>query len=173
MLVVAKNLFKQYPNARALSKLECDDHKKEEQVEFWKKNQLRHAQRKMKDILAANSKLISTYDGQIPSDRKALEKLRGVGRHVASVSLAWIHQEPEFGIDVHVKRILKRWNLFPAGKTELQIEEDIKTNLDTKKIGHFSRALVDLGQDVCGYTPECHRCFLRYSCPSANKDLSW
>mgnify|MGYP003331927034 CR=1 FL=1 len=92
---------------------------------------------------------------------------------MASVSLAWIYQEPEFGIDGHVKRILKRWKIFKPGLSDVNMERRIKSEVPKNLVGHFSRALVDHGQELCGYTPECHRCFLRNSCPSANKDLSW
>ena len=173
MLVVAKDLFAKYNNPSELKALEGDEEDKAELIGFWKKNNLRHASRKLRDILQANAVLLERYGGVVPNERKILESMKGVGRHVASVSLAWIYEEPEFGIDVHVKRILKRLNMFPTHKSEIKIEKEIKSSLNTKQIGHFSRALVDHGQDVCGYTPECHRCFLRYSCPSANKDLSW
>ena len=173
MLTVAADLFSKYKEPRELREIEDNESLKAELVNFWKRNNLRHAERKLRDILAANSLIIDDHKGIIPNNRKTLQSFRGVGRHVASVSLAWIYEEPEFGIDVHVKRILKRWGVYPKNKGEIAVETEVKKAIDSKKIGHFSRALVDHGQDVCGYTPECHRCFLRYSCPSAGKDLSW
>ena len=136
---------------------------------------LRHTGKKMAFILRANRRLLADYDGDIPNDRDALEEMNGVGRHVASVTMAWVHQAPEFGIDTHVSRILKRWGYIEDGMDEEQVETIVKRAIPEKQIGHFSRAFVDHGQQVCGFTPDCQNCYLRGSCPTARKyaDLDW
>lgn len=176
MLAVTDGLFKVYQNPEALAQLEGDKEKQKAWKDWMdKKQKLRHAGKKMAFILRANRRLLDDYGGEVPNDRDALQSMNGVGRHVASVTMAWVHQAPEFGIDTHVSRILKRWGYIDEGLDEEQVETIVKRAIPEKQIGHFSRAFVDHGQQVCGYTPDCGSCFLKGSCPTGRKyaDLDW
>ena len=173
MLRVTDQLFKVYPTPERLQELRDDREAREAWVFWMKKRDLRHASRKMFCILNANHAMLQLYDGLVPKDRHLLEELPGVGRHVASVTMAWVHQAAEFGVDTHVRRILKRWGYIHPKDPEVLIERKIKAVVEPKKIGKFSRAFVDHGQSVCGYTPNCSACHLRFSCPTASKQLEW
>ena len=175
MLAVTDKLFKVYRTPEELAAIE-DDRKTQKAWKDWMDTQkLRHTGKKMVFILRANRRLLDEYDGEIPNDRDALEEMNGVGRHVASVTMAWVHQAPEFGIDTHVSRILKRWGYIEDGMDDEQVETIVKRTIPEKQIGHFSRAFVDHGQQVCGFTPDCQNCYLKGSCPTAHKyaDLEW
>tara|TARA_B100002051_G_scaffold188930_1_gene178947 strand:+ start:986 stop:2011 length:1026 start_codon:yes stop_codon:yes gene_type:complete len=175
MLAVTDKLFKVYRNPEELAAIEGDKETQKAWKDWMDTQKLRHTGKKMAFILRANRRLLADYDGDIPNDRDALEEMNGVGRHVASVTMAWVHQAPEFGIDTHVSRILKRWGYIEDGMDEEQVETIVKRAIPEKQIGHFSRAFVDHGQQVCGFTPDCQNCYLRGSCPTARKyaDLDW
>ena len=173
MLAVTDTFFKVYPDPEALLKLGEDKEAQSAWVAWMKKRDLRHAGRKVSGILRATKKIQVEYDGEIPSDRRELQSMAGVGRHVASVTLAWVHEAPEFGIDTHVSRILKRWGYVPDGMGDVEVEDLVKRTIPEKQIGHFSRAFVDHGQQVCVFTPDCENCFLKGSCPTAAKELEW
>lgn len=173
MLDVTDTLFKVYDSPQALLALEDDSNTQGAWVAWMKKRDLRHAARKLRDIIKATRRLQDDYEGTIPNDRRALQKMTGVGRHVASVTMAWVHQAPEFGIDTHVSRILRRWGYVPESFGDVETEDLIKRTIPEKQIGHFSRAFVDHGQQVCGFTPDCENCYLRGSCPTAAKELEW
>ena len=176
MLAVTDGLFKVYKTPEELAKLEGDKVKQKAWKDWMdKKQKLRHAGKKMGYILRANRKLLEEHGGEVPNDRDALQEMNGVGRHVASVTMAWAHQAPEFGIDTHVSRILKRWGYIDEGLDEEQVETIVKRTIPEKQIGHFSRAFVDHGQQVCGFTPDCENCYLKGSCPTARRyaDLDW
>ena len=173
MLKVTDQLFKVYPTPEKLQELRNDREAQRAWVFWMKKRELRHAGRKMFCILNANHAMIQLYGGLVPKDRHLLEELPGVGRHVASVTLAWVHEAAEFGVDTHVRRILTRWGYIHPKDPEVLIEQKVKAVVEPKKIGKFSRAFVDHGQSVCGYTPNCSACHLRFSCPTASKQLDW
>ena len=173
MLAFINKLFTVYQNPEALEKLRGDKVTTKAWMDFGDKIDLRHVGKKMAFILRANKKLIDDHDGDVPKDRETLQSMSGVGRHVASITMAWCHQEPEFGIDVHVKRILERWGYIKPKMSDIEIEEKVKEIIPRDKVGHFSRAFVDHGQQVCGYTPNCDGCYLRGSCPTAAKYLDW
>ena len=175
MLKVTETFFKVYPTPEALMELKDDQRIQKAWMNWMEDRDIRHVGKKVKFLLNTTETLLEEHDGEVPNDREALEKLPGVGRHVASISMAWIHQAPEFGIDTHVIRILKRWGYIEEDCKDIDAEKRVKEIIPEKQIGHFSRAFVDHGQSVCGFTPDCQNCFLRASCPCAAKyaDLEW
>lgn len=173
MLKVTDRLFAEYPTPEDLHMWWSDKETQKEWKDWMEKNDLRHAGKKVGYILRANKNLIENYDGEVPNNREELQAMAGIGRHVASVTMAWVHQAPEFGIDTHVKRIMQRWGYTTPQQDDEQVENIVKQLIPEKQIGHFSRAFVDHGQQVCGYTPDCSNCYLKHSCPTASKMLDW
>lgn len=171
MLLFTKALFKLYPDAASLYKVTGDE--EDSLLQLMKSFKIRHAKKKVRYLLDANKNIVDRHSGEVPESRKELEAMRGVGRHVSSVTMAWVHEKGEFGIDVHVTRILKRWHFFHPSVSDREIEVEVKKAVPAKKIGHFSRSFVDHGQSVCGFVPECDSCYLKHSCPSADKTLEW
>ena len=173
MLAFTDKFFKVYPTPKALLALEDDEETQDAWIKHATKMDLRHAGKKMVNTIKATKTILERFGGEIPNDRRALQAMRGVGRHVASVTMAWVHESPEFGIDTHVSRILQRFGYVSKDMDELQVEQVIKQTLPEQQIGAFSRAFVDHGQQICGFTPDCENCFLRASCPTAAKHLDW
>ena len=173
MLKVTDRLFAAFPTPEDLLGLYDQPGEQVRWRLFMANEDLRHPKRKMRQILYATKLLERQHGGKIPTSRNKLREIPGVGPHVSSVTLAWVHQAPEFGVDVHVRRIMERWNLIKPKTSEVQIEYQVKALVLPEKLGHFSRAFVDHGQSVCGYVPDCHNCYLRKSCPSASKYLEW
>ena len=173
MLEFTDKFFLVYKDPAALDKLRGDKVTTKAWMDFGDKIDLRHIGKKMAFVLRANKNLIDNHGSDVPNNREELEKMNGVGRHVASISMAWCHQEPEFGIDVHVKRILERWGYTRPEMKDIEVEETVKRLIPKEQVGHFSRAFVDHGQSVCGYTPDCSNCYLKHSCPTAAKYLDW
>lgn len=173
MLRVTDRLFTAFATPTDLLQLYEQPGERRRWRMFMESEDLRHPKRKLRHILYATKLLGDKYKGRIPTSRKALREIPGVGPHVSSVTLAWVHQAPEFGVDVHVRRIMERWKLVKAKVPEIQIEKLVKEHVPAEQLGHFSRSFVDHGQSVCGYVPDCHNCYLRNSCPSAAKYLEW
>ena len=117
---------------------------------------------KAKNVCGTSNIILKHYNGRVPDERHKLEKLPGVGRHVASVILATVYDQEEFAVDVHVRRIAKRFGV--RGNTDLEIENEIRAEIPAGKWGHFSRAFVDFGQQRCAKTPNCNGCPLKSAC---------
>lgn len=173
MLKVVGQLFRVYETPEELDSLRHDKEAQKAWKDWMESRDLRHAGKKMFFILNANKAVIEEHNGEVPDTREELMALPGVGRHVSSVTMAWVHNAPEFGVDVHVRRILERWGYIEKEEAEEVIELKVKRLINRDKVGRFSRAFVDHGQSVCGYTPNCKACHLRYSCPSADGTLDW
>ncbi len=173
MLNVTDKLFKRYPDQASLLGLWGKKDEQKALKDEMEKDKLRHVGRKVFSILNATKYLVENHNGQVPNDRGELMKLPGVGSHVSSVTLAWVHEEPEFGVDVHVRRILERWGYTDPKDPEDVIEAKVKAQVPADQVGRFSRAFVDHGQSVCGYTPDCGNCYLNKACRSASKFMDW
>ncbi len=163
---VEEFLFQVYPDPGQLAIAEKEDVEEiKKQMKKYKINP-KGISSKAWNIIFATQNILENYRGEIPDSRTHLMKMRGVGRHVSSVTLAWVHKKSEFGVDRHVSRILERWGYVESGARDTIVEKLVKAEVEDEQIGHFSRSLVDLGQSVCGFTPNCGDCFLRSNCPT-------
>ena len=63
---------------------------------------------KAKNILATSRILVSDYNGEVPGDWEALQKLPGVGRKTANVVASVGFGIPAIAVDTHVFRVSNR-----------------------------------------------------------------
>ncbi len=80
---------------------------------------------KSKGIYGLSKILIEEYNGKVPADIEALEKLPAVGHKTASVVMSQAFGVPSFPVDTHIHRLMYRWNL-SNGKNVMQTEKDAK-----------------------------------------------
>lgn len=124
---------------------------------------------KAKNIIALSKELVSKHNGEVPSSRKDLENLAGVGRKTANVVLnVWFNQAT-LAVDTHVMRISRRLN-FSQGKTPLEIEKDLVKNLPDEHIKNANHWLVLFGRYTCkAQKPNCLNCPISKYCHSSDK----
>lgn len=80
---------------------------------------------KSKGIYGLSQILIEQYNGEVPNDMEALEKLPSVGHKTASVVVSQAFGVPAFPVDTHIHRLLTRWGI-TNGKSVVQTERDAK-----------------------------------------------
>ena len=170
MLAFIKPLFSMCPDPKSLAELANDKESRIELLKEAERVKLKHAGKKLSYIIGASEVVIK--EGGVPKTRPGLMAIKGVGRHVSSVVSAWVHQKAEFGIDVHVDRIMRRLGWLDGKEGTITTEARVKKMIPEKLVGHFSRAFVDLGQDICSYSPSCSECFLQKACPSGQQYLA-
>jgi len=124
---------------------------------------LKFAGKKAANVLATLAFIQNHYDNHLPSDFEKLRALNGVGHHAASVVRALAFGLPSFGVDLHVRRIVKRTGLVDEKANDKAIEENFLR--EATNPGHLSRAFVQFGQEFCRYHPSCKRCPLAEQCP--------
>ena len=117
----------------------------------------------------AACQVMLAFDGKLPSDREALERLPGIGRSTAAAiaSIAFGQDEP--ALDGNIRRVLSR--LFdlrlparsPQG--EKRLWDLAAENLPDGRGGDYNQALMDLGATICTpRAPACSRCPLTGLC---------
>lgn len=144
---VTPHLFKAYPDLEALSKANYEDLLQIIRPVNYNKT-------KTKRLIALANKIISDFNGEIPSKLTDLMKLPGIGRKVANVVISewFVQNSPEikdegFVVDTHVMRIAKRLGL-SKGKTPEQIEKDLMKIWPREEWRAWSLRLIFHGRDV-------------------------
>lgn len=124
---------------------------------------------KAKNILRTCRILLDEYGGEVPSDRKALEALPGVGRKTANIVLNIAFGVPTIAVDTHVFRVANRTGLAP-GKTPRAVEDKLVacTPEAFKRDAHHW--LILHGRHVCkARMPDCPNCVIAAYCEYAHK----
>jgi len=161
--LVTPALFERFPDARAIAAADISELEDLVRSTGFYRN-------KAKNIQAAAHKILTEFDGKVPSDMASLTSLPGVARKTANVVLAHafgIHEGVT--VDTHVKRISGRMGL--TKHTEpVKIEQDLMKLLPRDDWENWSIRLVYHGRAVCmARSPNCQRCDLLDICPGAAK----
>ena len=118
---------------------------------------------KSKGISELSKILVREYDGEVPADMEALEKLPAVGHKTASVVMSQAFGVPAFPVDTHIHRLIYRWGL-SNGKNVVQTEKDCKRLFDEDLWNKLHLQIIFFGREYCparGHNP--------YECPVCSK----
>jgi endonuclease-3 len=158
---VTPELFRQFPDAKAMAEAEIDDLEALVKSTGFYRN-------KAKNIHGACHKIMTEFGGTVPATMEELLTLPGVARKTANVVLAHA-----FGInagvtvDTHVKRLSGRLG-FTKHTDPKKIEPDLMKLLPQTEWENWSIRLIYHGRAVCNARkPACDRCDLSDLCPSA------
>lgn len=151
---VTEKLFALYPDAHAMAKLTT-----EELEPLIRECGLFRS--KAKNIINASKALVEQYGGQVPSSRKELMALPGVGQKTAGVVLLAAFGDDQIPVDTHVFRVSKRIGLADAGTPE-KVEAQLREVLDRSIWSFAHHLLIWHGRRVChAQKPNCAACPLR------------
>ena len=116
---------------------------------------------KSKAISKLSKILIDEYQGEVPDDLDALEKLPGVGHKTASVVVSQAFGQPAFPVDTHIHRLAYRWGL-STGKNVVQTEKDLKRLFPREIWNKLHLQIIFFGRKFCparGHNPlQCPIC---------------
>jgi endonuclease-3 len=159
--MVTAQLFARYPNASAYATA-----RPEEMEEIIRSTGFFRA--KTKSVIALGQALTSRFDGEVPNTMDELVTLPGVGRKTANVVLGVWFGVPGFPVDTHVTRLSRLLKL-TSNTDPVHIETDICAMVEAKDWTMLSLRLILHGRQVCiARRPQCHRCVLADTCPSAS-----
>ena len=164
VLRASYDIFKEYKSVKAIAAADST-------VIFniMRRNYIEFAENKTPNMIEAARRLSNDFHGYVPANRKALQSFRGVGYHIASIVLALAFDQPEFGVDLHVRRVMSRLGIFPRNTSDIEMARIVKDVLPANQVGNFSRSFVDFGKRVCGKTPKCKDCPLAAKCARSGK----
>lgn len=137
-LKAAKRLFKAAPDIKKLSQLaESKIVELIYPVGFYKT--------KAKHLKKCAKQILQDHDGKIPSSRKELMELPGVGRKTANLVLNRAFGKPAIAVDTHVHKISNMLGWVNTDKPE-QTEKELTRKIPQKYWSDMNRLFVSIGR---------------------------
>ena len=122
---------------------------------------------KAKHLVGMAKKLLSDFNGEVPSDIDQLQTLPGVGRKTANVIAAVVFNKEAMPVDTHVFRVSNRIGLTNNSKTPLQTEKTLVKYIPGELLPIAHHWLILHGRYVCkARKPDCLNCGIKEWCKS-------
>lgn len=120
---------------------------------------------KAKNIKGITHKLLTDFNGKVPSDKNELQTLPGIGNKSAGVVRCEVFKIPDLPVDTHIIRISNRLGLANKNDTPLDIELKLKKIIEEKRWIKTHHQLIHFGRYFCtAKSPKCEECKLRNIC---------
>jgi len=121
---------------------------------------------KAKNIKLLSHKILTDFNGKVPSNIKDLVTLPGVGRKTANVVLGHGFNIPGITVDTHFGRLSRRFG-WSDKKDPVKVEFEVGELITQKEWTNLSQRLIWHGRRVChSRKPACGACVLAKLCPS-------
>ncbi len=151
-------LFEAMPTAEAMAAAT------QEQIYEYIKS-ISYPNNKARNLAAMARMLCEEFDGKVPDDLDALQRLPGVGRKTANVLGAVLWQREVMPVDTHVFRVSARIGLTHNAKTPLQTEQQLERNIPSHLLPIAHHWLILHGRYVCvARKPKCADCGISRWC---------
>lgn len=153
---LAPNLFKDFPDMKALSKATAESL-------YPHVSKVRNFGNKIKWLLALSAQIKD--DKNIPITMEALTELPGIGRKSANVIMREMGLKAEgIIVDLHVVRVAPRLGI-AQGTDPKKLEKQMMELVDPEDWGQAGMAISFLGREICRPTnPKCSECVMNKVC---------
>lgn len=161
------------PDIKSLAKA-----KEEELLKLWEG--LGYYSR-VRNLGKAARMIVEQYDGRMPADAAALQKLPGIGSYTAGAIASIAYDIPVPAVDGNVLRVMSR--IFKDGRDILEpaVKKDweglLAVSMPRNRPGDFNQALMEIGAMVCvpNGAPKCSNCPFEQICQAhaCGQELSY
>ncbi len=155
-------LFTRYPTAEALAAADPDELEAIVRPTGFYRNKARF-------LRQTAARLLTEYNGEVPSEMAALLTLPGVARKTANVVRGEVYGLADgVTVDTHVKRLSARLGL-TAETDPVKVERDLLAVIPRDSWIEIAHLLIWHGRRVCtARKPDCPACSLNDICPSSS-----
>ncbi len=162
--IVTPALFAAYPTVEDMAAADATEIFEHIKSISYPNNKARH--------LAGMARMIvEEFDGEVPSDIDALQRLPGVGRKTANVMASVVWGKAAMAVDTHVFRVANRIGLTNNSKTPLATERTLVKYIPEELIPKAHHWLILHGRYVCmARRPLCLECGLKPYCKYYQKE---
>ncbi len=156
--LVTPKLFERFPDAQSLAQSTSEE-------VFTYIRSVSYPNNKAKHLVGMAQKLLTEFNGIVPSEIDDLQKMPGVGRKTANVIASVVYNAPAMAVDTHVFRVANRIGLTRNATTPLAVEKQLVKYLPQDKIHVAHHWLILHGRYICvARNPKCHICPLTWFC---------
>jgi endonuclease-3 len=162
--MITPAFFEKFPTISALAQASQDE-------VFESIKSCSYPNNKARNLIGMATRLLSEFNGIMPSDVNELQTLPGVGRKTANVLAAVLFNKPTMAVDTHVHRVSARIGLTTGAKTPLQTEMQLVSHIPEELIPLAHHWLILHGRYVCvARKPKCSECGLTQLCRYYGKE---
>lgn len=116
-----------------------------------------------RNLQSAVREVVEQYGGQVPSGKKEVSGLKGVGPYTAGAILSIAYNQPEPAVDGNVMRVLSRYfcleDDIARTSTRIAMEGLAQSLIPEGEAADFNQALMELGAVICTpKSPSCPEC---------------
>ena len=123
-----------------------------------------HYNRKTKYLKIMAQQILTKFNGEIPSNKKDLLSLEGVGTKVADIMMNFVFEEPTVAVDSHILRLLNRLGFVNTSSAEKTADIINLITPDEYK-RHAHEWLIQHGMKIChARKPNCDECVISNYC---------
>ncbi len=155
---VTYTLFKDFPTLEALENAPI------EEIE----NRIKRLglyKNKAANIKGIVHKIITEFNGELPSDKNLLQTLPGIGNKSAGVIRIEVFKIPDLPVDTHIIRISNRLGIANSKDEPIDIERKLKKLILESHWIKTHHQLIHFGRYFClARSPKCEQCQLRNIC---------
>lgn len=112
--------------------------------------------------------LTKHHNSLLPSDAKALSKVKGLGPYTIGAILSFAFHKKSAAVDGNVLRVISRMFAFEQEidlpSTQKWIRERVEELLPDTESWVIMEALIELGATLCGKKPACEACPVQDAC---------
>jgi len=151
------SLFAKYPDVQSLAKADVAD-------VYQIIKSISYPNNKARNLVGMAQKVVSDFNGEIPTTVDEIMSLPGAGRKTANVITSILYNEPVIAVDTHVFRVAHRLGL-SSGETPRAVELELEANIpeEIRPIAHHWLLLH--GRYICtAQHPKCSECPLTKWC---------
>ena len=157
--IVTPPLFKKYPTPKKMASAKILDLEEMVRTTGFFHN-------KARNIQALSQKLLTDFDGEVPSSLEELITLPGVGRKTANVVLGHAFGVPGITVDTHFGRLSRRFG-WTKSEDPVKVEAEVSKLIPQKEWTNLSQRLIWHGRRIChARKPACGACPITHLCPS-------
>jgi A/G-specific adenine glycosylase len=129
-----------------------------------------------RNLQSAVREVHEKYGGQVPSDKKEISSLKGVGPYTSGAILSIAYNKPEPAVDGNVMRVLSRYFLIEEDimkpSTRVRMEGLAQELIVDGTASDFNQALMELGAMVCTpRSPHCLTCPVMEHCSAREEGM--
>jgi len=127
---------------------------------------------KAKNLVGMARKLVSDFNGEVPSTIDDLLTIPGVGRKTANVMLSVAFDLPAMAVDTHVFRVSNRIGLTDNSRSPLETERELVKYIPERLLTRAHHWLILHGRYICiARKPKCGICGLRDWCKYYQREV--
>lgn len=123
---------------------------------------------RVRNLQTGVKEVVENYGGVVPTNRKEISTLKGVGPYTAGAVLSIAFGVPEHAVDGNVMRVMSRILLIEEDitipKTKRIFEDVVMDLIDQQDPSSFNQGLMELGATICTPKPKCLLCPVREYC---------